>query len=240
MVRSVLFHELLSENEKMTSYMVSLPRDLLFLIANYLLLKDQQNKLIFRYSFDWRNFINTSKEYFGEWKKQTQVIVLDSEYALKFLRLPEFSYRIIQLMEDSLHQLELHVMHTRFKTEELRSFDRVKCFSAVRCNLPKLPGIVSHLYFHECHIDEFPCDPVITKLDLEDCTIGPNRQRTVDLSTLTVAEEASFWEMELRNYQCLSSLLKSVSIERCDSIVDVTCFRNLQKIKFESCPNITM
>jgi hypothetical protein len=221
------------------SCVVSIPHDLLFLVANYLLPKERQNKLIFRYSYDWRNFINTSKEYFREWKKQTQLIVLDPEYALKFIRSLDFSDGIIQLVEDSLHQLELRFLRTRFQEHELHSIDRVKCFSAVCCTIPKIPQIVSHLSLDACDIDQFSCDSVITNLELINCTIRSSGWRTVDLRTLTITEEASFSGMDLQNYQSLSSLLKSVSVEDCDSISDVSCFSKIQKLKFANCPNIT-
>jgi hypothetical protein len=58
----------------------SLPKELLYLVANYLLELDQQNKLIFEFSFDWRNFMNTSKELLGGWKKKTRKIVLKFEH----------------------------------------------------------------------------------------------------------------------------------------------------------------
>jgi hypothetical protein len=121
------------------SCVVSVPRDLLFLVANYLLPKDQQNKLVFRYSHDWRNFINTNQEYFSEWKKQTQVIVLDSEYAVRFIRLPEFSDRIRQQMEDSMQQLELQIQRCELEEQELRSIPSVKRLSASHCTLRGFP-----------------------------------------------------------------------------------------------------
>jgi hypothetical protein len=45
---------------------VCIPQDLLYFVANYLLIREQQNKLIFKFSRDWRNFMNTSKQYFVE------------------------------------------------------------------------------------------------------------------------------------------------------------------------------
>jgi hypothetical protein len=79
---------------------------------------------------------------------------------------------------------------------------------------------------------------VITNLKLSNCTIRTGAQRTVDLSTLTISEEVSFCGMDLQNYQSLS-LLKSITIEDCDSITDVSCFSNVKKLKFSCCPNIT-
>jgi hypothetical protein len=222
------------------SSVVSIPHDLLFLVANYLLPKNRQNKMTFRYSHDWRNFINTSKEYFSEWKKQTQVIVLESEYAVTFIRSLQFFHRIKQEIVDSLHQLDLCVVGTHFQEQELRPIDRVKSFSANRCTLPRIPQLVSHLSLNQCIIHQLSPNSGINGLCLHYCQIGSNAQHnTVDVSTLTITEGASFKGLELQNYQSLSSLSKSVSIERCKSITDVSCFRNLQKVEFDSCPNIT-
>jgi hypothetical protein len=222
------------------SLVVTLPRDLLFLIVNYLLPKDEQNKLIFRYSHDWRNFVNTSKEYFSEWKKQTQVVVLESEYALKFIRSPEFSHRVIQLMDDSLYQLELHATRTEFGEQELRCIDRVKCFSAYLCTINSFPQRVSHLSLDRCDIPQPPSDLVVSQLHLRNCFRGPNDEDgIVDVRAWAIVEDASFWSMDLLHYECLSSSLTSVSIQFCDSITDVSCFRNIQKVKFTSCHNIT-
>jgi hypothetical protein len=72
------------------------------------------------------------------------------------------------------------------------------------------------------------------------CNIGySDKDRVVDVGRLTVAEEMTFSAMELQNYQCFSSLSKSVYIHNCDSITDVSCFRTLQSVTFEWCSNIT-
>jgi hypothetical protein len=191
------------------SRVVSLPRELLFLIANYLLPKEEQNKLIFRYSHDWRNF--TSKESFSEWKKQTQVVVLESEYALKFIRSLEFSHRVIQLIDDSLYQLELHVTRTEFEEQELRCIDRVKCFSAYLCTINSFPQRFSHLSLDRCDITRPPSDLVVSQLHLRNCFRGPNDEDgIVDVRAWAIVEDASFWSMDLLHFECLSSSLTLV------------------------------
>jgi hypothetical protein len=186
------------------SCVLSLPRELLFLIAYYLLPKDQQNKLVFRYSHDWRNFINTSKEYFLEWKKQTQVIVLESKYALKFIRSMLFFHRMKMEVVNSLHQIELHVVGCLFEEDELRTIDCAKSFSAYRSAFEKLPQVVSHLSLDECHIDDLSRHSDITSLRLNFCNIGlDDPQKTVDVKTLPITEEAVVSNMELQNYHCL-------------------------------------
>jgi hypothetical protein len=75
-----------------------------------------------------------------------------------------------------------------------------------------------------------PRDTVVTSLALHHCKIGKDEHKTVHINDFTVLEEAVFSGMDLQNYQSLSSLLKSVYIDRCESTTDVSCFRHLQKV----------
>jgi hypothetical protein len=55
------------------SVILTLPLDLLRFLANYLVAVDGQNKSFFKFSSDWRRFMNTRKQGLGEWKKQSQL-----------------------------------------------------------------------------------------------------------------------------------------------------------------------
>jgi hypothetical protein len=82
-----------------------LPEEILLFLANYLFPTEEQNKKVFSFSQDWRNLINTSKEYFGEWKKQSQVIILHWNYADRFLRSSVFRERILSTVSESHKQI---------------------------------------------------------------------------------------------------------------------------------------
>jgi hypothetical protein len=57
-------------------YLALLPGDILrLLLPNYFLPSEDQNKTIFCFSRDWRNFMNTQKD-FQIWKKLSQLIIL--------------------------------------------------------------------------------------------------------------------------------------------------------------------
>jgi hypothetical protein len=204
------------------SSIVALPRELLLLIANYLLPKDQQNKLIFRYSYDWRNFLNASKEYFSERKKQTQLLVLDSEYTLKFIRSAGFSHRISQLMEDSRYRLVLKVNGVSFLDEELRFIERVKCFSAchgcLNSSLKLFSDISSYcitdvscyrniqnLYFAFCpNITDVSCLRDVHKLSFRHC------QGITDASSL---ERVYMGNVHILNLDSLARIMAVSSLK---------------------------
>jgi hypothetical protein len=82
--------QLKQRENKMTSSLLSLPQDILRLIANYFKTVEDQDKQIFQFPLDWRNFLDTSKEYFKQWKKESQLIDLSSDYADKFYQSKTF------------------------------------------------------------------------------------------------------------------------------------------------------
>jgi hypothetical protein len=96
------------------SSLIFLPKDVLCFVANYFLGKDDQNKKIFQFPIDWRNFLNASKEYFGQWKKETQIIVLSIPHAETFYKSQEFREVIFQLVETPQLQVELIFDYEQF------------------------------------------------------------------------------------------------------------------------------
>jgi Leucine-rich repeat (LRR) protein len=70
---------------------------------------------------------------------------------------------------------------------------------------------------------------------------GPMQYFTLEFpddSSRNILEEVEFSSIHPRNYQVLSHL-KSVSISKTRIITDVSCFRNVKKLKFHGCPCIT-
>jgi hypothetical protein len=54
----------------MISRLIFLSRDIFGFVANYFLNDDEQNKIIFRFPYDWRNFMNTNKGYWAMEKRK--------------------------------------------------------------------------------------------------------------------------------------------------------------------------
>jgi hypothetical protein len=60
----------------------------------------------------------------------------------------------------------------------------------------------------------------------------------IDVSKLNILEEASFYRMELMNYQNLGHL-RSLSISLSNSITDVSYFKNISKLSLHWCVSVT-
>jgi hypothetical protein len=226
----------------MTVWITSVPRDVLYLVANYLLANEEQNKQIFRFSADWRNFMNCSIAHFGEWKKQSQVVVLPTLYADKFRKSLKFRQRILQAIANPFLQLELHDAALYSNTTPT-GLDGEFCRLVLHSfHINYFPVVSDELCLQRCNVESFQNCPPIRKLTLEEVIIGTNPisngSSTLDISLVTIREEADFAYMNLLNYQTLSHL-KTISISLCDSVTDVHCFQNVKKLRFHGCPNIT-
>jgi hypothetical protein len=212
--------------DKMKADLISLPKELLYLVANYLLAVDQQNKMIYEFSFDWKNFMNTSKELFGEWKKQARKIVLKPTHASKYTELEQFRNRILPLIEVPSTQLELQIDSFH------KDFDSKLISKALSMNI----GCI-YVFRYNMTGDALPFPAVCPNLSKFD-VYGVLGSSLIDLSQLTILEEASFSSIKLLNYHTLSHL-KSLSISNTTSITDVSCFRNISKLSFHQCHKIT-
>jgi hypothetical protein len=89
------------------SSLIFLPRDILCFVANYFLKKENQNQKTFQFPIDWRNFLNASKGHFGQWKKETQIIVLCVPHVERFSTSPEFREIIFRLVANPRLQVDL-------------------------------------------------------------------------------------------------------------------------------------
>jgi hypothetical protein len=225
---------------------VSIPRDVLCLLSNYLLLSEEHNKQVFRFSSAWRNLLNTNKASFGEWKKQSQVVVLRFSYAEKFISSSQFRKRILRTIVDPLHQLELRFL----PKNEIDCFQRLETVAGLmegfkslivsNSKMVHLPFVLEEISLTGCSIADLERFPPLKKLSLSYCTTGTEEDgsTTVNAALLKgISEEVSFWCMDLENYEVLSHV-KSICIALTDSVSDVSFFRNLEKVHFQSCPNI--
>jgi Leucine-rich repeat (LRR) protein len=217
------------------SSIVSLPSQIFYLLANYLLPLAEQEKRIFRFSSDWRNFINASKEYFAEWKRQCQLIKLDFFDSKHFQRSAEFRQKIFEMIRNPLEQLELR-FHLSEEPPERSLYEGVKRVKFFNGQLANFPSVIGEIYFRNCHLavtpENFP--EVRTFSYFAD---GQSSDE-IDTSCIRILEEATFDRVSLLNYQSLSNL-QSLSISSTESVSDVSCFRNIPKLKFYACHSIT-
>jgi Leucine-rich repeat (LRR) protein len=219
---------------------VSIPGDVLYLIANFLLVAKQQNKSIFQFSFDWRNFINARKESFGIWKKKSQLLVLKPAYAIAFVQYVKFRERILHLIEDPLEQIALRFFKENSKAEPLQVgiFWGYRTLQISDCSITGFPTAVNELSIAgDCNIPSWDSCPPVRKLRFQPSPkVGGNI--SLDVSCLQISEEAIFSSVDLLKYHMLTHL-QSISVSFTESITDVSCFSNVPKLEFYRCPNIT-
>jgi hypothetical protein len=94
------------ENES-TFPLFSLLPEIIRSLPNYFLEEPEQNKSVFKFSHGWRNFMNTSKKQFGQWKKESQLIVLREPLVDSFYNSLQIRQQIFGYIEDPGKQLEL-------------------------------------------------------------------------------------------------------------------------------------
>jgi hypothetical protein len=204
----------------MNCFIVLLPEDVHYLVASYLLPDSERNKTVFKFSEDWRNFMNTNNEYYGEMKRRTRFITLTRSSSNDFKADKKFRKRVFRLTDNSLNQLELHFTDWGRKRINLRSF----------LTFPLSIRLVRFV------VNLRGCPPLL-KFSCHDCGIASGGN-WIDIDILVILEEASFVNMNLRNYHKLSHL-KSLSISHTDSITDVSCFGNIPVLKLHDCNAIT-
>jgi hypothetical protein len=227
-----------------TCFLLRLPKDVLSYISNYFFVKENQNKKIFQFCYDWQNFLCTNKQHFGHWKKESRIIVLNRRYAKLYYDSAEFRERVLQSILNPRHQLELVFYYESFPHSpeiNLQLFNNVKRIaisgSGEECHItPNVLEVDTLVLFNS------PSEDLSYWSAVKCLTLAPHRtinDNTIfDLYPMIGLESGWFKVFQCVNYHALSSL-KSLEIQYCDSIVDVSCFRNIPKLALIFCPNIT-
>jgi hypothetical protein len=96
-----------NDKNEWTFPLFSLLPEIIRLLPNYFLEEPEQNKSVFRFSHDWRNFMNTSKKQLGQWKKESQLIVLREPLVDNFYNSLPVRQQVLGYIEDPAKQLEL-------------------------------------------------------------------------------------------------------------------------------------
>jgi hypothetical protein len=221
----------------MCSLLISFPQDIFYLFANYLLVEDDQNKKVFHFSYDWRNFMNTSKEYLAAWKRESQVITLTWKFAERYQKSADFRFRILQTIQNPRLQLELSFVlpddEFRHPVVTLAKVNGVRKLSLQECKLRKIELLdVEELALEGCNVTDLSFCANVKRL-----TYGNNdRPLTLDVSCLSSLEEFDLQHEEARieNLEGLSGL-KKVHFLPNQYISDVSCLRNVREVSFASC-----
>jgi hypothetical protein len=220
----------------MSSSVVSIPHDLLLIIAGFLLVVEEQNKLPFRCSHDWRNFLNTKKEYL-QWRKNCQIVFLDKVGADKLRKSSKFREQIMKMIVNPVEQLDLCLSYSKREILNLSKLPTVNKIKIHNCTIEDYPNYCHDLTMEFCRISHLPSRYPIRNLTMINCQVGSAKDGNIDVSCLNMQEAASFSSTNLQNYHLLKGL-RSVSISSCPSITDVSCFENVQTLHFYGCANI--
>jgi hypothetical protein len=222
------------------STLFSLPQEVLYSCANYLLANDDQNKKVFHFSYDWRNFMNTNQEYLAEWKKESQIISLKGKFTERFQKSSAFRSSIIHRIQYPRLQLELSFdPSNEIYQERVINSTQVNSMRKLHideCKLSKIELLdVDEVLLRDCNVSDLSFCANVKKLTYDQSF---DNKGSVDVSCLQRLEECSLTlDGLIKNLQRLSSL-KKLTIDENDHISDVSCLRNVRKLSFTSCPNI--
>jgi hypothetical protein len=217
-----------------------LPREILRFLANYFLANKDQDKPVFKFSHDWRNFMNTNKGYFGKWKKQSQLISIHFPLAETFYYSWEERHKVVGYIDNPRKQLELCFHYNTFTTDEikyidLRAINNVRSISVSNAKVIPFPVDVDELTLLNCLYDKFEFS---TYSNVKSLTFQDDYyEDSFDLAALSNLEKGEFYIEECENYDRLSNL-QSLNISYCDSITDVSCFANISTLKLTNCANV--
>jgi hypothetical protein len=216
----------------MNCYIASISRDVLYFLADYLLPVEEQQKQNFKYSLELRNFVNTNKSYFGEWKRKTRVMVLMTAESEMFVNSSAFRNRVLSMVEDPLEQLELQFLYQRLTEVSLNFPGGARKITVEYGNIHNVSISCNHIVFQNCTVQHLQDCPPFRKIVWRDCTVQEG-----DLNSLTIFEEAMFSASHPSNLQILAHL-KCLKLRDSLSVTDVSCLRNVPKLEFVGCPNI--
>jgi hypothetical protein len=229
----------------MISPLFSLPQEILCSIANYLLPESSQDKRIFHYSYDLRNFMNSNKEYFGKWKKESQIIVLGDSEAKRFRDLKEFREKVCQCVENPRFQLDLvfDKEEEMFDLEPRPDLDLLSLGNVRKCHLRYYdcgapPAMdVDEISLVDCRIEDYSCCSNVKSVTIEQSS----KVSHFDFSPFQNIEKGCFkldFLTETTNHHLLYNL-KSLYLFGCQSITDVSCFQNIPHLNILCCIRIT-
>jgi hypothetical protein len=222
--------------QKNICFLISLPSEVIRLVAHYFLKVEDHEEKVFPFCHDWRNFMNTSKTYFGKWKKESQVIVLKYPYALSFYQCSKIRQQVLNSIEDPRKQLDLGFINIDpERSVDLESILHVR--SAGVSNGKVIPCSVDfdEIILMQCNFTDNSLQYYsrVKRFYFND----ESSNEVFDLEPLQHLETGFFCIPRCVNYHHLGNL-KALEITGCLSIKDVSCFRNIPKLTLSRCQNI--
>jgi hypothetical protein len=222
-----------------TSSLIFLPRDVLCFVVNYFLDEENQNKSVFRYPRDWMNFMSSSKQYFGQWKRSSQLITIPAPFPEQFYASAEFREKIFRLVENPGAQVQLEELSATLEIDfqVLNNLKKITVGGISEAS-KVVPRIVD---VEEIVLYEFPIEDLSFWSRAKSVTFNPAediRMKSFDLAPLQHIEKGVFPIPYCVNYHLLAGL-KSLTFSGCESIKDVSCFKDIPVLALNNCPGIT-
>jgi hypothetical protein len=193
--------------------------------------------------------MNTNKQHFQAFKRETQLLDLRDEGTRRFLESSDFRAQVENAVEDSREQLMLWIVpdrsiHFENNVDKIRSiffsstgqkFTGAKQLNIFRFLIPDLPALcnVESIALHGCEIENINLFSKVVRLRLN----GPEELNLFSLEINTLEEVFISGVTKLVNYQLLRQA-KKVIICDCDSITDVTCFQAVRELNLDGCKNV--
>jgi hypothetical protein len=189
-----------------TCHLLRLPQDVLSLLSNYLLPPEWQNKKIFEFSWDWRNFMNSNQEYFGEWKRESWFVRLSGACSKRFLT-AAFRNRVLQSVNNGSLQVGVRFHYERTSKANLAKLPVTQCLEIAGLSVNSFV-LHSETSFQEIRLNILQLKSVVRFRNVVKLSICVCYHTTVDLSCLVKVEELEICGLNLTNYHQLQHLKK--------------------------------
>jgi hypothetical protein len=218
-------------------FLAAVPEDILQMLATYLIPVDKQSRNFFRFSTEWRNFMNSSKEHFGRWKKRSQLLVLNWLYSRK---LYSSNNTVLESGEQPRNQLVLNFV---FPDRPQPLIQQVSVsVKVLNMKISCLADSVRVENLSDLDTEEvssstslIPTDenmPTVRKLTVTNSNIAEGTYlQYLDELSITGDRRSG---LHFKNYHLLSNLSK-ICLTNCQTITDLTCFRKVRHLLFRGC-----
>jgi hypothetical protein len=225
----------------MNCEIIRLPSDILSVVAGCLH-GTYGNATAFSSGLEWQNALNSNKSYFQHLKKVTQIISLSNKFTRLFLTSTGFRETVLSKIENRKNQLQFNLVDY-FPSPDLdltllcpaKHLSLIRCTSEISVFLVDIEKIT----LSECSIQDLSFCSKIGTVDI--LVPACESLLTSTLSTTTVFKVYCAYKQscKIENYQRALNAVKGFEFRDCDSIVDVSCFKNADTVRLSGCRNIS-
>jgi hypothetical protein len=212
------------------------------------------DKKIFEFSWDWRNFMNSNKEHFEQWKRETQFVCLSKDCSKGFLT-DSFHNCVLQSVNNCSLQVGVRFY---FKRAVNANFTKLTSANTLEINGRFIKSLIlpPETAFHEVRLSVAQLTSVHEFQNVCKLSISVYDDATMDLSCLVKVEELEISGLALKGYHRLGNLKKasfrccifsgeedfscfatlcSLSLSGIEHPIDISALNEVQMLKFDDC-----